>query len=51
MGGAFATLKDGVESLLLAFSGPTTAMTLVRVDSRLREKILLCVSIVNNCAN
>lgn len=31
------------------FRGPTFIMTFLRVDRKLREKIMLAVSVANNC--
>ena len=44
--------KSGLDFLVrLAdiFRGPTFLMTFLRVEPRLREKVMLAVSVANNC--
>jgi len=46
------TIESGMDffrKLFNALRGPTNLMTLLKVDSILREKVLLTLSISNNC--
>jgi len=45
----FRSFADFLARLADIFRGPTFLMTLLRVDPRLREKVLLAVSVANNC--
>ena len=47
----FVSIRDAVSSLVQALAGPSLIRSLRHVDPRLREKILLSVSIANNCGN
>ncbi len=45
----FNNVFDFLARLVDVFRGPTFLMTLLRVDPRLREKVMLAVSVANNC--
>lgn len=45
----FKTGFDFLARLADVFRGPTFLMTFLRVDPRLREKVMLAVSVANNC--
>ncbi|MDY6933351.1 MAG: hypothetical protein SVZ03_03915 [Spirochaetota bacterium] len=45
----FLSFTDFIQRFGQIFKGPTFLMTFIKVDNRLREKILLTVSIANNC--
>ena len=45
----FKSSADFFSKLFDAFRGPTILMTLWRVNSIVREKVLLSLSISNNC--
>ncbi len=45
----FDSLRDFVARFDDLFRGPTFAMTLIRLDPRLRERVMLAVSVANNC--
>jgi hypothetical protein len=45
----FRSYGDMAAKLAGLFRGPTFLMTFLRVDSKLREKILLSVTVINNC--
>jgi len=47
----FVSFRDGAGCFVQALSGASIVMTLLKVDPRLREKILLSVSMANNCGN
>jgi hypothetical protein len=45
----FRSVIDLLARFAAVFRGPTFIMTFLRVDPRLREKIMLAVSTANNC--
>ncbi len=45
----FTSYRDLVMKGASVFRGPTFLMTFLRVDPKLREKILLAVTVANNC--
>jgi hypothetical protein len=45
----FRTAREFVEKLLGLFRGPTFISAFLGVDGRLREKLFLTVTLVNNC--
>ncbi len=45
----FNSFADFLARMADLFRGPTFLMTFLRVDPRFREKVLLTVSVVNNC--
>lgn len=45
----FRTVREFAEKLLGLFRGPTFISALLGVDRRLREKLFLTVTLVNNC--
>jgi hypothetical protein len=46
---AFTSLSDMREKFVDMFSGPTFSSTFAGLDKRLRKKIMITVSIANNC--
>lgn len=46
----FRSFVDFFSGLWSIFKGPTFLMTFLKIDKKLREKILLTVSIGNNCS-
>lgn len=46
----FKSFFDFFFRFLSIFKGPTFLMTFLKIDKKLREKILLTVSIGNNCS-
>lgn len=45
----FETVGDAAMTAANMFKGPTFAGTFLKMDPKFREKIILCVSIANNC--
>lgn len=45
----FASFRDFLSRLIAVFRGPSIISTLVKTDALFREKILLTVTLVNNC--
>ncbi len=45
----FGSLRDFFARFGDVFRGPTFAMTFIRLDPRFRERIMLAVSVANNC--
>lgn len=45
----FSSFRDLIAKGAAVFRGPTFLMTFLRVDPKFREKILLAVTVVNNC--
>jgi hypothetical protein len=45
----FTSALDFLARLADVFRGPTFLMTYLRVDPKFREKIMLAVSVANNC--
>ena len=45
----FISIRDFFQRFFALFKGPTFLMTFLKVDPRLREKILVKVSLVNAC--
>lgn len=45
----FTSFSDFVRRFFDLFRGPTFLMTFLRVNGRLREKIILTVTVANNC--
>lgn len=45
----FTSYRDLFMKGAAVFRGPTFLMTFLRVDPKSREKILLAVTVVNNC--
>jgi hypothetical protein len=45
----FGSFLDLLRTGLDVLRGPTFLMTFIRVPARLREKILLAVTVANNC--
>jgi hypothetical protein len=47
---SFESFADFFKKLIDIFKGPTFLMTFLKVDKILREKILLTISLSNNCS-
>ena len=45
----FTSFSDFVQKLFRLFKGPTFLSTFINLDKKLREKIMITVSIANNC--
>ena len=45
----FTSFSDFIQKTYGLFKGPTFFSTFVNLDSKLREKIIITVSIANNC--
>jgi len=46
----FKSPWDGITRLIGLFSGPLFISTFMKTDRRLREKLLITVSLANNCS-
>lgn len=46
---AFSSYRDLFVKGAAVFRGPTFIMTFIRIDPKFREKILLAVTVANNC--
>ncbi len=47
----FRSVADFLRRFVLLFAGPSFITTLLGVDAKFREKLLLTVTMANNCAS
>ncbi len=48
--GTFTSFSDFNSKFYSIFKGPTFYSTFTRLDKKLRKKIMIAVSVINNCS-